>query len=493
MKTIIGIVVLVGLMVGVYMLNDLTRGPDRKSILNVAGKPELIAEFATPETRVIVRVVQAPGEVEPFSEVDISAEVAGKILEMPVEEGDMVKAGDLLCRLDDALYRSRVVSAQAKIAMLDTMIVQSNAELDQAERDYRRQERLSEANATSSIELAEYYLALSRATTTVEIKKQEQIEAKAFLQSAQEDQAKTVIETPIDGVVSQLFAKKGEVVITGTMNNPGTRIMVISDLSKMQVRCRVDETDAALVVKDQVARIFLQSNTREAIRGHVDRVATKGTKPTGRDVVTFETVVMVDDIDARVRPGMTANVEIEVARREDVLTIPVEAVVARKRRDLPDELVAEFDRIQAALNTAQRRQTAQYISIVFCSVDGVADPRLVATGISDETGVEITSGLAPDDLVVVGPYRTLDQVKKGDKLKTEEDESLGDEPGEGEPVTVEKDSADHPDEVADKDANETESKTATHDEADGSRRTDSQASTDATPDTGRHADAGTNR
>ena len=135
MKTIIGIVVLVGMMVGVYMLNDLTRGPDRKSVLNVAGKPELIAEFATPETRVIVRVVQAPGEIEPFSEVDISAEVVGKILEMPVEEGDTVKAGDLLCRLDDALYRSRVVSAQANIAKLEATITQANAELEKAERD----------------------------------------------------------------------------------------------------------------------------------------------------------------------------------------------------------------------------------------------------------------------------------------------------------------------------------------------------------------------
>ncbi len=213
--------------------------------------------------------------------MDISSEVVSKILQLPIKEGQAVKKGDLLCRLDDADYKARVLSSQANVAKLKAMIVQAQAEMDKAQRDVDRQRRLSELHATSSIEMADYLTTLIRAKSTLEVRKQELIEAEAMLASTEEDLAKTVITSPISGIISQLFAEEGEVVITGTMNNPGTRIMVVSDLSVMQVRCRVDETDAALVDKNQPARIYLQSDTRKSIPGHVSRVATKGYQSRG--------------------------------------------------------------------------------------------------------------------------------------------------------------------------------------------------------------------
>ncbi len=420
MKTVIGIMLIVGVVAGLYYVNDVTRSEDGTSILHVAGELPINVEVAAPEQRDIVRVVQAPGEVEALSEVEISAEVVAKILEMPVEEGDTVKSGDLLCRLDDADYRARLASANASVAKLKATITQAEADLEKAQRDFQRQVRLSEAEATSALELADYHTALVRARASVEIRRQEQIEAEARLQSAREDLEKTVITAPIDGVVSQLFAKEGEVVVMGTMNNPGTRIMVISDLSKMQVRCRVDETDAPLVLPDQTARIYLQSDTQKGIPGHVLRVAIKGTKPQGRDVVTFETLVLVDSDDLRVKPGMTANTEIEVARSVNVLTVPVQAVVHRKRRDLPEELLTRASELQEH-DPVQRRRAAEYLKIVFCIEEEVAKPRFVVTGISDERGVEIVHGVSSGELVVIGPYRSLDQLKDGSKIKIEED------------------------------------------------------------------------
>ncbi len=420
MKQIIGLVILLGLVGGIYYANTATKSKDGKSVLHVAAPLEINVEVAKPQQREIVRTVQAPGEVEAYAEVDISAEVVAKIIEMPVEEGDSVKKGDLLCRLDDADFRARVTSANANIAKLKAAIMQSEAELEKADRDFDRQKRLSEADATSSTELADYQTLRIRAKTTVEMRRQELIEAEALLQSAQQDLEKTVIEAPIDGLVSQLFAKAGEVVVTGTMNNAGTRIMVISDLSKMQVRCRVDESDASLVQADQISRIFLQSETRTPIGGHVFRVATKGSKPTGRDVVTFETLVLVDSKDHRVKPGMTASVEIEVARRDDAVTVPIQSVVHRRRRDLPKEIVAKFDEWQAKLAPEARRKSAEYIKILFRSEEGVAKPILVETGISDDTSVEILSGVTLDDTLVTGPYRSLDQLKEGSKLKVDE-------------------------------------------------------------------------
>ncbi len=412
MKTVIGIVILAGVIGGIFYLNGLVRTEDGQSLLHVARELPIEVQTAQLQRQPITRTVQAPGEVEAFEEVDISSEVAGKLVELTIEEGDFVRAGDLLCRLDDTDFRARVLSAEANVAKLHAFITQAEADLEKAQRDWEQQQALRETDATSALELSNYRTALISAGANLEMRKQELRETEANLESAREYLEKTIITAPISGVVSQLFAEQGEVVITGTMNNPGTRIMVISDLSKMQVRCRVDEADAPLVAADQIARIYLQSDTRKSIPGSVLRVGTKGTKPVGRDVVTFETLVLITGDDPRVRPGMTANVEIEVARKDNALTVPVEAVVYRKRRDVPERLLAEYDRLHDSDEDA-RQAEAQYIKLIFCIEDEKAIPHLVETGINDVTNVEITTGIPADQTVVIGPYRSLDQLKDG--------------------------------------------------------------------------------
>lgn len=438
MKTIIGVVTLGVFVSGLYLLNDYTRSDDGKSVLNVAGDTPVTVEVTKPIQRDITRTVQAPGEVEAFLEVDISAEVVAKILEMAVEEGDRVKKGDLLCRLDDADFRARVRSAEARVAQLKARIVQADAEYEKAERDYRRQAGFFEQGHTHALELADYHTVLIRARAALDIRRHELAETESVLQSVREDLAKTVITAPIDGVVSQLFAKAGEVVITGTMNNPGTRIMVIADLSRMQVRCRVDEADVPLVKEDQLGQIYLQSDMYTGIAGHVLRVATQGTRPPGRDVVTFETLIIVDSDDPRIKPGMNANVEIEVARREQALTLPIQAVVHRKRKDLPEHIREQFDELLAKTSDTHRQRQAEYIKVVFCTEDEVAKAHLVETGISDDTSVEIVRGITLDDVVAVGPYRSLDVLKDGSKLEISSDE----EEAQDEPTSDDKPSED---------------------------------------------------
>ncbi|MGD8450938.1 MAG: efflux RND transporter periplasmic adaptor subunit [Phycisphaerae bacterium] len=424
MKTVAVIVALGVIVGGLCVLNSVVRSEDGQSLLHVARELEIEVEATRPELREIFRTVQAPGEVEAFDEVDISSELVSKIIELPLEEGDCVQQGDLVCRLDDADYRARVLQAEANVAKLQAVIVQAEADLEKAQRDWEQQQQLRETHATSAMELANYRTALIKAGALLEIRKQELIEAEALRESAREDLAKTVITAPLTGVVSQRFAEPGEVVITGTMNNPGTRIMVISDLSKMQVRCRVDEADAPLVAPGQTARIYLQSDTRRSIPGEVLRVGTKGTKPVGRDVVTFETLVLITGQDQRVKPGMSANIEIEVARREQALVIPVETVVYRKRADLPAEIVQAYDAYHQADGTGTRQSQAEYVKVVFCIEDGKARPHFVETGINDATGVEIVAGLSAGDEVITGPYRSLDQLKEGSPVKAKK-------PGEG--------------------------------------------------------------
>lgn len=418
MRTLIGIVVLAASIGGLYFLNSAVRRGDGKSMIHVATELPVFVELAEPTRRDIIRIVQAPGDVEPLAEVDISAEVVAKIVEMPVEEGDKVRAGDLLCRLDDADYLARLRSADANVAKLQAMIIQAEADLEKADRDLKRQIRLSESDATSARELADYHTAYVHAKAAIDIRRQELIDAQARLESAQEDLRRTVITSPIGGVVSQLFAKEGEVVVTGTMNNPGTRIMVISDLSQMQVRCRVDEGDASLVQPKQSARIYLQSDTEDSVPGTVTRVGAKGTKPAGRDVVTFETLVLVESgDDHRVRPGMSANVEIEVARSDDALVIPVQAVVHRKRRDLPEAILKEYEEMLRSRTAVEQPKLAEYIAVIFLADGDCARPSLVETGISDALGVEVLRGIAPGERLVTGPFRSLDQLKDGAKIE----------------------------------------------------------------------------
>jgi len=409
----VGFIAVIG---GLYALNAATRDRDGASVLHVAQKISLDVETVAPEQVEIVRSVQAPGEVEAYDEVDISSELVSKIIEMPVGSGAEVAQGDLLCRLDDADFRARVLSAEANVAKLKALVRQAEADFDKADRDFRRCMGFAEEGSASSIELADYHTRQIGAESVLEMRRQELIEAQALLQSAKEDLAKTVITAPISGTVSQLFAQQGEVVVTGTMNNPGTRIMVISDMSKMIVRCRVDEGDAALVKPDQPARIYLQSNTRRSIPGTVQSVATKGSKPTGRDVVTFEALVLIDHHDDSVKPGMSANVEIEVDRRADALTVPVEAVVYRKRRDLPKELVARYEE-RLTVDESAVETIAQYVKLVFCVKGDKAEARLVETGISNARRVEIVDGIAASDQVVTGPYRSLDQIADGAPVK----------------------------------------------------------------------------
>jgi HlyD family secretion protein len=446
MKTIIGSVVLVGVITGIYLLNSMTRTEDGKSILHVAGELPITVKTTLPERRTIIRRVQAPGEIEACLEVDISSELVSKIVEMPVEEGDQVKEGDLLCRLDDADYRARLRAAEAHVVKTRAALMRSEADFTKAERDYNRQKLLSETDSTSALELADYHTTFIRAKATLHMTEQELVQAESAVQSAEEDLAKTVIASPIDGIVSQLFAKQGEVVITGTMNNPGTRIMVVSDLSKMQARCRVDEADVPLVESGQPAKLYFQSDVYHGIPGHVLRVAAKGVRPMGRDVVTFETLVLVDSDDSRVRPGMNANVQIEVATREDALSIPVEAVVQRKRKDLPEEIVARLDARQDELPPEKQQLQAEYIKIVFVNEDEAAKVRLIETGISDETGVEVLTGVNEGDIVVTGPYRSLDQLKQDAKLKLEtEEKNKDDEKEEAGEDKAEDKPADEPD------------------------------------------------
>jgi len=433
MKGLLTLLVLVAISAGVFALGSLQKRGDGKPLLNVADEVALTVHVAKPEKGEITRMVQSPGDVEAVLEVEISSEIVSKIVLMPVEEGDIVQEGDLLCRLDGKNLLAAVESGEARVAQLGAAVMQAEAELEKAERDFMRQVRLSEADATSDLEVRDYQTVRKRARAILEMRRQELIEVEAGLKRLREDLKKTIITSPITGVISRLNAKQGEVVVTGTMNNPGTVIMSISDLSKMQVRARVDEVDVPHVKSGQKCRIYLQSDPDAPVPARVVRVAAKGIKQLGRDVVTFEALLEVLSDDERIKPGMTANVEIDVAKQDDAITVPIEAVVHRLRKDLPESIVEEFDGKQSTLDISERVKQGQYIKVLYVKDEELAHVRLIESGIADTRRVEILDGITLDDTVIIGPYRTLDRLKDGkkvalsekDKPKKEDAEEVG--------------------------------------------------------------------
>ncbi len=422
MKRIVTVLIILAVAGGLFAVGSLRRGSDAKPILHIADELPLTVNISWPERQEIVRLVQAPGDVEATLEVQIRSEIVAKIDEMPIEEGSLVKKGDLLCRLNDRDLQAEVESGEARVCRLRAGTVEADADLEKADRDYRRQLRLAEVDATSDQERMDYITGLKKSKAVLDMRKQELVEAEAYLRRVKEDLRRTRIISPIDGIVSKLDAKIGEVVITGTMNNLGTSIMTISDLSKMQVRARVDEVDVPLVKPGQKARIYLQADQQTPVPAKIVRVASKSTKQVGRDVVTFETLLEVLSTDARIRSGMTANVEIEVAKQADAVTVPVESIVHRMRKELPESIIKQFDERQSSLDLSDRAKAAQYIKVVYVLDNDVTRVRLVEPGIADSRRVETKSGIGIDDVVIVGPYRSLDQLKDGRKVTLPDDE-----------------------------------------------------------------------
>ena len=219
-------------------------------------------------------------------------------------------------------------------------------------------------------------------------------------------------------------------MIAGTTNLPGSVLLTVGEIDRKQVRADVNETDVSLVSSGQTVEIFLQSDQEQTLVGEVELVAPTGKKE--GEVVSFETIVAIEGDQPQLRPGMTATLEIEVKRRENVLTVPVQAVVNRRFKDLPDN---ELFREWAKLQTKGPGETdddirSRFVPVIFVKDDKTARARPVGIGISDKDRIEVLSGIDKDDQIVIGPFRALDEIKDGTpvELLTEKDKKLRKKP-----------------------------------------------------------------
>jgi HlyD family secretion protein len=394
----------------------------------------------------LVEVVSAPGQILPKDKVSISARVAARIVELPYEEGATVTKGDptadppvpasVLVRLDsrdleaqlraaEARYKAQeaqLTTSEARLSVQEARVTSARVTLADAERDLRRQRELLASRDVSQatvdqaqakvdqlradLDAATRQLAADRSSLVV--LGHELDAADAEIARARDTLSYTTITSPIDGVVTKLNAKVGELVMTGTMNNAGTVIMEVADLSTMLVNAKVDESSIAGVEVGQRAQVRAQAYGDEVFEGVVRNIALAHTEE--KDLSKhYKTEVLLQTNGRRIYSGLTAEVEIETRRHTGVLKVPGQAVQGRPLDDVP----------QALRGLPEVDGDKSLTFVVFRAVGDKAALTPVRVGPSDMTHTIIESGLSEGDRVIVGPYKVLDALKHDQPVKDE--------------------------------------------------------------------------
>ncbi|REJ74560.1 MAG: efflux RND transporter periplasmic adaptor subunit [Acidobacteria bacterium] len=357
----------------------------------------------------LARVIKASGKVDPRVKVDISAHVIGKIERLYVEEGDEVRAGQPFLLLEQEAFLAVRDRAAAQLEIARSQVRQAEINLADSEIRLRRARRLREESVLSEESADQVELNHKSAQLALEQAREAVRQATADLEKAEDDLTKTTIYSPLDGRVIALNAEQGEVVVSGTMNNPASVIGTVADLSEILVEIDVDENEIVLVERDQPTRVFVDAIPDHAYAGHVVEIGSSGfERPGQQDVTFFKVKVLLDEPDGRLRPGMSARAEIEVERKTSALRLPIQAVVYREAEDAAESREEKVVYVAATADTDGE--------------DATAERRVVETGISDATHIEITDGLSAGELVVTGPYRTLRDLEDGESLRRKEPE-----------------------------------------------------------------------
>jgi HlyD family secretion protein len=401
------------------------------------GKAQAV-QFARVREEDITSRVRAPGKIEPRTQVKISADIMGKIVKLSVKEGDQVRRGQVMLQLDDTQYRAAANQARAALASARARHKDSESLLRVAESNFVRQRALWDQKVLSQAEWDQANSSIETARTTQSAASEEVTRSAAALSGAQDNLSKTRFVAPFDGVVSALNVEQGEIVITGTMNNAGTQIMVVSDLSRMLVKADVDETDVVDMKLGQKAKITVDALPDTSFVGTVVEIgntAKRSLVTTDQGQTNFEVKVVFDNQVAAVRPGMTADVEIETATHLKTRGVPIQAVVVRTERELeraskagktgkasqqahkPKPKPAKDFAFAAEEDTVGRKD--KEIAGIFLVKDGVAAFVPVRTGIASETDIEVFGDLKTGDIVVAGPYKALRELKPNAKVKQE--------------------------------------------------------------------------
>jgi HlyD family secretion protein len=374
----------------------------------------------------LVRTISAPGQVEPKTKVEISAQVSARIIALPFRENDQVKKGDVLVRLDARDLAALLDSAKAQLKSEEARLEGARAGMENALTERNRRQKLAQSGDISKAELDQFETDFRRSESALRVGEHAIEIARANITRAEKDLDSTTITAPFDGVITKLNAEQGELVVVGTLNSPGSVIMEVADLDVMLLKARIDEANIASVKEGQKAKVFVNAFSDRPIVGTVDIVGLK--REVDKDgTAYFLTEILLDRPDGMLlRSGMTANADIEVETFRGIVKVPSQAVQDRVREELPAAVVDSSPFID---------KTKKFTRVVYVVADGKTRVVPVTVGASDLTDTVITGGLEEGAKIVVGPFKSLIALRHDQDVTEEGAQEV--KPGQAQPKTVE--------------------------------------------------------
>ncbi|HKJ45080.1 MAG TPA: efflux RND transporter periplasmic adaptor subunit [Balneolales bacterium] len=431
------------------------------------GSTEKVYEVETAKAKLktITQVVSASGKIQPEVEVKLSPDVSGEIVDLPVKEGQYVKKGELLLRIKPDIYQASIDQLQANLLEQKARLQQNKAQMLKAKTSYLQQKQLYAKGVVSQMDYVSAKTTYESAQASYKASQYQVENAKAQLHKAKEQLQQTIINSPMNGTISKLEVEKGERVV-GSVQMAGTELMRIAHMNQMEVDVKVNENDIVNVSKNDTAVINVDAYPNKTFKGIVTQIANSATvtgQGTTEQVTDYEVKIRVlsphnQDYSetgkmikktgdhelnnqkklADLKPGMSATVDIQTKTVHDAVAVPIQAVTVRDYSKLGNKKNKEKGKKSSgalAANAADVKDTSavkdttgnsgdllipkeDLRKVVFKVVDGKAKMVEVKTGISDETHMQINSGVNPGDQIVIGSYRILSkELSDGDPVK----------------------------------------------------------------------------
>ncbi|MFQ5529688.1 MAG: efflux RND transporter periplasmic adaptor subunit, partial [Gemmatimonadota bacterium] len=372
----------------------------------------------------LVARVSATGHIEPKTAVDISADVSGRIVQLTVEEGDDVEESQLLLVIDDARFQAALQRSEATLADAIATEARARAGAEQAARDWERirdlKSRLPEMVTETEFETA-------RTTSEVQARLAESARhgveaARAGVREAEDQLSKTVIRAPMSGRVTRLNVERGETAVVGTMNNPGSLLLTVSDLSVMEAVIEVDETDVPEISTGDSTVVRIDAFGDREFTGRVTTIGNSSLRPRaslGSDqAIDFEVRITLDDADVDLRTDLSATADVITEVRPQALSIPIIALT-----------LLDADEFEAVPNEndppPEDSGNEDSVEGVFVVEDGIARFRPVEVGVAGDRYFEVLSGLEEGLTIVSGTFQAIRELSDGDPVRVDEDRDAG--------------------------------------------------------------------
>ena len=371
--------------------------------------------------RDLVSAVTASGKIEAKTSVDISADITGRIIDIAVREGDMVKRGQFLLQIDPAQYQAAVARAQGVVSSTEAILLQTRASRDQAQRAWNRAKQLRELgeNLIAPETAEQSQTALEVAEANFQSSRAQLEQARAGLQEAKDNLAKTRLTAPISGRVVRLAVEEGEVAVPGTFSRETGLLMTIADLSVILAKVQVDETDVIRLKARDSVEVNIDAYPDTTFSGQVTKIshsakltATQTASGSNDRAVDFDVEITLKSPPDDIRPDLSCTARIVTDTRNNTLSIPIIALTVRDHEKVPNE-----SETGPRVDTLRERFTKREAEGVFIVREGLATFRPVKVGVAGDEYFEVLDGIREGETIVAGTYQAIRDLKDGAKVR----------------------------------------------------------------------------